>query len=112
MKSLMQPKLNRLDFKHFIQVLVLEDIVFLLTHIISHGLQKKIRLNKFDSSCWKINSQMPSWIINKTLKKKIKNALIVGVAYKKDLDDTRESPAIKFLNILKKKELLLVIMIQ
>ena len=52
----------------------------------------------------KINSQMPSWIINKTLKeKKIKNALIVGVAYKKDLDDTRESPAIKFLNILKKK---------
>ena len=47
---------------------------------------------------------MPSWIINKTLKeKKIKNALIVGVAYKKDLDDTRESPAIKFLNILKKK---------
>ncbi len=54
----------------------------------------------------KINSQMPSWIINKTLnKKKIKKALIVGIAYKKDLDDTRESPAIEFIKILQKRKI-------
>ena len=54
----------------------------------------------------KINSQMPSWIINKTLKEnKIKKALIVGIAYKKDLDDTRESPGIEFIKIFKKKRI-------
>ena len=52
----------------------------------------------------KINTMMPKWIINETLKKiTINKALILGIAYKKDVDDVRESPAIKFLNILKKE---------
>ena len=54
----------------------------------------------------KINSFMPNWIISETLKKKkIKKVLIIGVAYKKDLDDTRESPSIDFIKILNKKKI-------
>ena len=54
----------------------------------------------------KINDNMPQWIINKsTLNKKIKKALIIGVAYKKNVDDIRESPALKFINILEKKKI-------
>ena len=54
----------------------------------------------------KINTFIPKWIISETIrKKKIKNVLIIGVAYKKDVDDTRESPAINFINNLKKKNI-------
>ncbi len=54
----------------------------------------------------RINSFMPNWIISETLKKKkIKKVLIIGVAYKKDLDDTRESPSIDFIKILNKKKI-------
>jgi len=54
----------------------------------------------------KINSNMPRWILSETLKKrKIKKVLIIGVAYKKDLDDTREAPSIEFIKILKKKKI-------
>ena len=53
----------------------------------------------------KINSFMPSWIISETLKvKKIKKTLLIGVAYKKNIDDTRESPALDFINIFNKKK--------
>ena len=55
-----------------------------------------------------INSTMPDWIINKimdelnkrssTLKKS--NFLIIGVAYKKNVADTRESPAYKIIEKL------------
>ncbi len=38
-------------------------------------------------------------------KKKLKKVLIIGVAYKKDLDDTRESPSIDFIKILTKKKI-------
>ncbi len=54
----------------------------------------------------KINSTMPSWIIKESLKnKKIRKALIIGVSYKKNVDDTRESPAIDFIKILKGKKI-------
>jgi UDP-N-acetyl-D-glucosamine dehydrogenase len=54
----------------------------------------------------KINSYMPNWIISEAFKKKkIEKVLIIGVAYKKDLDDTRESPSIDFINILNKKKI-------
>jgi UDP-N-acetyl-D-glucosamine dehydrogenase len=54
----------------------------------------------------KINSSMPKWVISEILKKKkVKKVLIIGVAYKKDLDDTRESPAIDFIKILRKKKI-------
>ena len=36
-----------------------------------------------------------NWIIRESLKiKKNKKALIIGVAYKKNIDDVRESPAL------------------
>ena len=38
-------------------------------------------------------------------KNKIKKVLIIGVAYKKELDDTRESPSIEFIKILKNKKI-------
>ena len=54
----------------------------------------------------KINSKMPGWVISEILKKKkIKKVLIIGVAYKKELDDTRESPSIEFIKILKNKKI-------
>ena len=54
----------------------------------------------------KINSQMPNWIISEILlKKKIKKVLLIGAAYKKGLDDTRESPTIDFIRIFKKKKI-------
>ena len=59
---------------------------------------------KFISLSNKINRQMPIYIYKKFLKfkKKIKNykILIVGLSYKKNIDDTRESPAIKFIDFL------------
>lgn len=47
---------------------------------------------------------MPEWIISKTLEKtNLKKVLLVGVAYKKGVDDTREAPAIDFINQLTSK---------
>ncbi len=73
---------------------------------------KKYNLNaEFISLAGKINRSMPAWVINrisdffrkkgKTLKKK--KVLILGVAYKKNINDTRESPAFEIIKILKKK---------
>jgi UDP-N-acetyl-D-glucosamine dehydrogenase len=55
----------------------------------------------------KINRSMPDWIfskINSHFKKKIKNkkCLLIGLAYKKDIGDCRESPTFEMMNILKK----------
>ncbi len=67
--------------------------------------KKKVNI-KFIGLAGKINDMMPEWIIKETLKlKKIKNALILGVAYKKNIDDMRESPALEFINILTKKKI-------
>ena len=38
----------------------------------------------------------------KNLKQKNKSALILGLAYKKNIDDYRESPTLKIMNFLKK----------
>jgi UDP-N-acetyl-D-glucosamine dehydrogenase len=72
---------------------------------------KKFNMNaEFISLAGKINRSMPAWVISqisnflkkkgKTLKKK--KILILGVAYKKNINDTRESPAFEFIKILKK----------
>ncbi len=59
----------------------------------------------------KVNRSMPQWVIDRIAeyyqkqKKKIKKKkfLILGVAYKKNINDTRESPAFEIIKILKKK---------
>ena len=59
---------------------------------------------KFIELSGKINSNMPNDIaikVNKLLKKNKRNKiLILGIAYKKNVDDIRESPAIEIMNIL------------
>ena len=75
-------------------------------------LAKKFKINsKFIELSGKINSSIPEWIckqIKIELKKKsqkIKNSkiLIIGIAYKKNINDDRESPAYKLIEILLKK---------
>ncbi len=66
---------------------------------------------KFIKLAGQINRSMPSWVIRRVLdnfhKKKLsinkKKFLILGVAYKKNINDTRESPALEIIKILKKK---------
>ena len=82
---------------------------------------KKYNLDaEFISLAGKINRSMPGWVIQKisdffkkkgkTLNKK--KILILGVAYKKNINDTRESPAFEIIKILKRNiKLLLSIMI-
>jgi UDP-N-acetyl-D-glucosamine dehydrogenase len=58
-----------------------------------------------------INSNMPYFVITRVMEvlnehgKALKNAkvLVLGLAYKKDVDDNRESPAMKIIQILKEK---------
>jgi UDP-N-acetyl-D-mannosaminuronic acid dehydrogenase len=54
-----------------------------------------------------INNQMPVFVVEKTkeILKDIKNPkiAILGIAYKGNTDDTRESPAIEIINLLKKE---------
>ena len=70
-----------------------------------HGVE-----TKFIELAGKINTHMPHWVIHKleialqNLNKELKNSkiLILGLAYKKDVSDMRESPSLKFLDILTK----------
>ncbi len=58
-----------------------------------------------------INADMPHYVVNKIndalnqFAKSIKNSkiLIIGVAYKKDIDDLRESPALDIIQLLEKR---------
>ncbi len=71
--------------------------------------------NKFDLKFVKtsglINRKITSWISNKIINFIVKNkiklfkkkVLILGMAYKKDIDDTRESPGLIIANKLKKE---------
>ncbi len=66
---------------------------------------------KFIELAGEINTSMPAWVVQKTVDalnaqgKSIKNArvLLLGAAYKKDVDDYRESPSIKIIQLLKEK---------
>ena len=73
---------------------------------------KKYGLNtRFIELAGEVNNNMPNWVINKiddTLKNKsliLKNAkvLVLGIAYKKNIDDMRESPAAELMKILKER---------
>ncbi len=68
---------------------------------------KKNKINtKLIYQAGQINSQMPKWIISNVLKRtNLKKVLLLGAAYKKDVDDTRESPAIEFIKLLIKKNI-------
>jgi len=66
---------------------------------------------RFIELAGEINTSMPYYVVNKTIEalnangKTIKGAkiLILGVAYKKDVDDMRESPALKIIILLQEK---------
>jgi len=66
---------------------------------------------KFIELAGEINTAMPYYVINKTLEalaekgKSFKGSkiLVLGIAYKKDIDDQRESPALKIISLVQKK---------
>ncbi|MHB8054535.1 MAG: nucleotide sugar dehydrogenase [Candidatus Aminicenantales bacterium] len=66
---------------------------------------------KFIELAGEINTKMPYYVINKTLEalaekgKSFKGAkiLVMGIAYKKDIDDQRESPSLKIISLLQAK---------
>lgn len=66
---------------------------------------------RFIELAGEVNSQMPEWIVGKTAdalntRKKSLNGskvLVLGLAYKKNIDDIRESPSLKILKILSEK---------
>lgn len=63
---------------------------------------------KFIELAGEINTGMPHWVINKLqhglneVKKPLRGSrvLLLGLAYKKDIDDTRESPALEIMDLL------------
>lgn len=66
---------------------------------------------RFIELAGEINASMPYYVVQKTVDamndrgKSVKEAkvLVIGVAYKKDVDDIRESPAVKIINLLQDK---------
>ena len=73
---------------------------------------KEVGINtRFIKLAGEINTNMPKYVVQKvsealnSVGKSIKNSkiLILGLAYKKNIDDTRESPSLTIINILTKK---------
>jgi len=66
---------------------------------------------RFIELAGEVNSSMPYYVVEKTIKAlntnniPIKGAkiLLIGVAYKPDVDDMRESPALKIMDLLEKE---------
>jgi UDP-N-acetyl-D-glucosamine dehydrogenase len=66
---------------------------------------------RFIEIAGEINANMPNWVVSKVVDalnenmKSVYNSkiLILGMAYKKDIDDMRESPSIALMNLLEKK---------
>ncbi len=80
-----------------------------------HYLSWKMRTMSFKTRmieiASEINSEMPLYVVQRVVNelnsnlKSLKNSkiLIIGVAYKKDIDDLRESPALEIIEILQQK---------
>ncbi len=66
---------------------------------------------RFIELAGEINTSMPQYVVNKVAdalnekKKSMKDSkiLVLGLAYKKDVDDVRESPSLELIELLKKK---------
>lgn len=66
---------------------------------------------RFIELAGEVNTSMPFWVINKVMDalndhgKSVKGSkvLVLGAAYKKDIDDPRESPSFKLMEILLEK---------
>ena len=66
---------------------------------------------KFIELAGEINTRMPYYVVNKTIEalnrrgRSIRKArvLVLGLAYKKDIEDQRESPALKIISVFKEK---------
>lgn len=66
---------------------------------------------RFIELAGEINSSMPKWVVNRIIdalnqhEKPLKNAkiLVLGIAYKCDVDDMRESPSLHIMEILREK---------
>ncbi|MDA7733976.1 nucleotide sugar dehydrogenase [Candidatus Pelagibacter sp.] len=73
---------------------------------------KKIGVNtRFIKLAGEVNSSMPHWVIKKTIEAlKVRgkslndlNVLVLGIAFKKNIQDTRESPGAELIKILRNK---------
>lgn len=66
---------------------------------------------RFIELAGEVNSAMPDWVVGKVIEalndrqKALRGAkvLVLGVAYKKNVDDMRESPAVEIMEILRNK---------
>lgn len=66
---------------------------------------------RFIELAGEINNSMPEWVVNKLTEalneksQSVKNSklLILGIAYKKNVDDMRESPALEIIRLLAEK---------
>jgi UDP-N-acetyl-D-glucosamine dehydrogenase len=66
---------------------------------------------RFIELAGEINNDMPHWVINKVADAlndrscsiKGSKVLVLGIAYKKDVDDMRESPSVKLMEVLRDK---------
>ncbi len=66
---------------------------------------------RFIELAGEINSSMPHWVVNKVVdalnnqKKSVKGSriLVLGIAYKKNIDDMRESPSVELMELLAAK---------
>lgn len=66
---------------------------------------------RFIELAGEVNSGMPHWVLNKISdalnlrEKALKNSriLILGVTYKRDVDDTRESPSLELMKLIEEK---------
>lgn len=66
---------------------------------------------RFIELAGEVNNAMPEWVVGKVSealndrRKALRgaNVLVLGVAYKKNVDDMRESPAVEIMEILRKK---------
>jgi len=66
---------------------------------------------RFIELAGEVNTNMPRWVISKVMDvmnnrgKSLKGAkvLVLGISYKKNIDDMRESPAVELMKLLKEK---------